>query len=348
MEIKMAENNPYAEYASTNLYDDGTGKGAVINQPIADPTLALKNQQSLRPGGAAQAAKTQEVQEEDFDYLASLFDGENLSEDFKLKAETIFQAAINEKVAAIEAQLVEAAKEVIEEQVSSKQNSIVEHVDGYLNYVINEWMQENKVAIERGLRTEIAENFINGLKSLFETSFIDVPEDKYNILDDLYEANSELQDNVNTLIKENINLKNEITARLCVEAFIEEAQGLADTQVEKLAKLAENIEFSNVDQYRQKVAILKESYFNGNSTESESKPQATNTNKYASGLNSITMLSENTGSFVAEEAQQPAMDSIVNVLSVLNKKSSGKANEITSGDRVRSLLNSGTVQDNFI
>jgi len=339
----MEKTNPYAEYSSTKLYMDATGKGAQVATPIADPVQSLKNKQTI---AAKETAVTANLQD-GVDYLASLFDGENLTEDFKLKAETIFEAAINEKVSLIEQNILAAAKEVIEEQVVSQQDMFVEQVDGYLNYVITEWMEENKVAIENGLRTEIAENFIHGLKSLFETSFIDVPQEKYNVIDDLYDANSELQENVNNLIKENINLKNEITARLCAEAFIEEAAGLADTQVEKLAKLAEGIEFSGVEQYKQKVALLKESYFGSN--REESAPVATK-NSYVQQTSRMVSLTEDTGSFVGTDVDNAGMENIVNTLSMLNrnKARTQKLDEVTSADRVRSLLNSGTVQDNFI
>ena len=320
---------------------DATGKGAKVAEPVATNAVIPQYQKPL----------AQQVQEEQVDYLANLFDGENLSEDFKLKATTIFEAAINEKVSIIEAQIIEASKEIIEEQAAAQHANLVEHVDGYLNYVISEWMEENKVAIERGLRTEIAENFMSGLKQLFETSFVSVPEDKYNLLDDLYAANAELQESTNNLIKENMALKNEINARLCAEAFIEESAGLADTQVEKLAKLAEGIEFSNVDQYRQKVALLKESYFNGGVKEEpkqvvQNKSVAAEPQQFASRM--MTMLSEDTGSFVASDVDQPAMENLVNSLSALNKGKSKKINENVAADRVRSLLNSGTVQDNFI
>lgn len=299
------QNNPYAEYSSTQLYMDAEGKGAKIAEPVADPNAAVIPQY-FKP-----LAQQQQMQEEEVDYLSSLFDGENLSEDFKLKATTIFEAAINEKVSILEQHILQAAKEVIEEQVSAQQEQLVEHVDGYLNYVISEWMQDNKVAIENGLRTEIAENFINGLKDLFETSFIDVPQEKYNILDDLYAANAELQENVNNLIKDNITLKNEITARLCAEAFIEQSSGLADTQIEKLASLAEGIEFANVDQYRQKVALLRESYFGGNSTETEEETQT----------NAVPQMDLNESvSYVSTGVESnPLIENIANQMSLFNK-----------------------------
>jgi len=328
-----AKTNPYDKYKG--LYQDATGKGAVVPEPIAAPQLAAMNMQTLRPGGAAAATQLKDDvdHKEDNDYLTSLFDGENLSEEFKEKAKTIFEAAINEKVSIIEAHIVEASKEVIQEQIAAQQDKLVEHVDGYLNYVITEWMEENKVAIERGLRTEIAENFIMGLKGLFESSFIDVPQEKYNVLDDLYEANEELQKSANELIKENIQLKNEITARLCAEAFLEQATGLADTQVEKLAKLAEGIEFNDLNQYRQKVALLKESYF-GNKTGSETATSSTQ------------MLSEDNGSYTSTSSTEtnPIMENIVNAISAINKNRPSKPafkplNDSAANARIQEIMN---------
>ena len=329
MENKMPENNPYREFKSnklheaeqdfesTQLYDDGTGRGAMIAKVVAT--------------GNPLTAKTLKD-----DYLESLFSGENLSEEFKLKATTIFEAAINEKVSLIESAIIEASKEIIEEQAAEKHNQLVEHVDGYLNYVINEWMEDNKVAIERGIRTEIAENFMNGLKQLFETSFIDVPNEKYNVLEDLYAANEELQENANTLIKENMQLKQELTLRLCAEAFIEESAGLADTQVEKLAKLAEGIDFSNVDQYRQKIALLKESYFgtNAKTVQPQSSYQSPN----------AQVLTED-GSFVGGTSEEnPVMESIVNAISSINRHRPAKPmfkpmNDSPVDSRIQQIMN---------
>jgi hypothetical protein len=122
-------------------------------------------------------------------------------------------------------------------------------------------MQENKLAVESGFRTEIAENFMMGLRELFENSFIDVPQEKYDVLDDLFAVNSELESSLNESIQENIDLKNKVLAHECAESFVELSRGLADTEVEKLAQLSENIEFNSVDQYRNKIQLLKESYF---------------------------------------------------------------------------------------
>lgn len=355
-------------YADTNLYNDGSGRGAIVNPPIAQPGTEQINMGSLRPGGSVGAVQSQgymaqqpmqsptmgmyagmgqqEQEEEDVmeeDYLNSLFNGENLSEEFKFKAKTIFEAAINEKVAFIEAHIIaaakelmaeqtQAAKEIVQETTSTSTEELVEHLDQYLSYVINEWMQENQVAIERGLRTEIAENFINQLKDLFESSFIDVPNEKYDILDDIYAANAELQNSLNNTIAENVQLRNEVTARLCAEAFIDQTSDLADTQVEKLASLAEGIEFDSVDQYRQKVALLKESYF-GRNTPAVQQPQ------------NAGFLTENSGSYVSTDSSNPIMNSVVQAISNMQRH---KPKAAQNSEKLAELINPGIVQDNFI
>lgn len=344
----MPESNPYTEYSSTDLYNDGTGKGAVIAPPISDPNTALTNQ-TTRDGKPSNSVaskgkkKKAEPAQESIDYLASLFDGEDLSEDFKFKAKTIFEAAIAEKVELIEAHILQAAKEIIEEQVTTNGEHIVEQVDTYLDYVITEWMQDNKVAVERGLRTEIAENFIGGLKNLFESSFIDVPEEKYDVLDDIFEANEELQENVNTLIKQNIELKNEIKAHLCAEAFMEQTNGLAATQVEKLAKLSEGLEFDSVEQYAHKVALLRESYFNRSVVSPKTQSQYNNTQ--------VSLTEDQSSSFVGSaESIDPMMESIVNTISLMNKNNPKveKVHSTPAASRLASVINPGIVQDNFI
>ena len=302
---------------------DTSGRGSSFIKPIATPETAAFNQQTLRAALAAVLGlggeqSDQEVQEDadadtddQVDYLASLFDGENLSEEFKSKTQVIFEAAIYEKVSLMESHMLEASKEIIEEQVTAHTENIIEQVDQYMNYVITEWMEENKIAVERGLRTEIAENFITGLKELFENSFIDVPQEKYNVLDDLFTANDDLKNNLNTVIRENVALRNEVSARLCAEAFLEEATGLADTQVEKLATLSEGLEFDNVEQYRSKVALLKESYFNVRSSS-----QRQDSSMLTEDMDSTQVLTE-----TGNGQQDSVIDSVVSAISMLNRNS---------------------------
>ena len=349
----MADKNPYAEYSSTDLYNDGTGKGAVIAPPISDAgthdsSTSEKNKLTRDAKSSKAAGQGKERTAENIDYLASLFDGEELSEDFKIKAQTIFEAAIAEKVSIIESHILEAAKEIIEEQIVEHGTDLVEQVDSYLDYVISEWMEENKVAVERGLRTEIAENFIMGLKNLFENSFIDVPQEKYNVLDDLFGANEELQENVNSLIKQNMDLKNEIKAHLCAEAFMEETSGLAATQVEKLAKLSEGLEFDSVDQYRQKVALLRESYFNRHSQAQQTHvPQQPQQAVVPQSLVEDSQF----GSYVGNDgSSDPLMETVVNTISLLqkNQPKAEKVHSSHAAQRLTSLINPGIVQDNYI
>jgi len=341
-------------YSDSKLYDDGSGRGAVINQPLSTPELAMKNMQTLRPGGAAYVqlpngaqvapamnAEDSEENEEtnltDDDYLASLFNGENLSEEFMTKAATIFEAAINEKVSIIEKSMIEAAKEIIEEQVNQKTESLTEQLDNYLNYVITEWMEENKVAVERGLRTEIAEHFMVGLKELLDETFIDVPEEKYDILDEMTSANEELQTQLNEQIKKNIELSNEITARLCTEAFFEISSGLTDTETEKLATLAEGIEFGSVDQYKDKVKLLKESYFNKKSTSNSSTQQ--------------NLVEENLNPKAINESVDPTMTSLVNAIGRLNKnrqKSIPVVSESSNAGKLLNMINPNIATDQYI
>lgn len=260
-------------YSSPGLYSDVNGRGAVIGT-LQTQDNSLRNKSSLRPGGSVnQPAQLGELERDEEmtqsesiatdieNTLNSLFENSGASEEFVQKIKTVFTAALNEKVSLIEQAILEASKEIIEQKIQENIGQVVEHVDQYLSYVVEEWSKENQLAIENGFRTEIAENFILGLKELFENSFIDVPQEKYDILDDLFSANAELEKAANTALSENMQLRNEILAHQCAESFIEISEGLADTEIEKLAKLSESLEFDSVDQYAQKVQILKESYF---------------------------------------------------------------------------------------
>jgi hypothetical protein len=341
-------------YSDPRLYDDGSGRGAVVNTPIATPELAMKNMQTRRPGGAAyvqlpggpgqvkaNVAANEDIetdeQETQPDYLESLFDGENLSEEFMQKTAVIFEAAINEKVAIIEQSILEAAKEIIEEQVEQKTQHLTEQLDNYLNYVITEWMEENQVAVERGLRTEIAEHFMVGLKELLSETFIDVPEEKYDVLDEMATANEELQNQLNEQIKKNIELSNEITARLCAESFMEISGGLTDTEVEKLAQLAEGIEFSNVQQYSEKVKLLKESYFNHQPKSVAEINQQQNLFEESNDPRAFT--------------STPEMSALVNAMSRINKNAKPapkKIDEKTNAGKLLNMINPNIVSDQYI
>ena len=185
----------------------------------------------------------------------------DLSEEFKDKAATIFETAvktrIKEQTKILEAQYEEkltSEKETIKEAMTEK-------VDSYLNYVVEEWMKENELAVERGIRTEIAEDFITGLKDLFKEHYIDVPEEKYNVLDDLTNQNKKLEDKLNEQIEKNVELSKKVSDADKATIVAEVSDDLADTETEKFEKMAENVEYESADKFREKLETIKESYF---------------------------------------------------------------------------------------
>ena len=195
------------------------------------------------------------------EHLVAMFDGEDLSEEFKDKAVAIFEAAINERYDAIVARLEEAYVETIEENTQKILDELAERVNDYISYIAEEWLQENRLIAESGIKVEIAENFLQGMKGLFEENFIQVPEEKIDLIAELEESTEELKNEINEKFEENVALRKEITALRCNDIFESYCNGLADTQVEKLRTLAEGIEFDSEDMFENKLAVLKESYF---------------------------------------------------------------------------------------
>ena len=191
-----------------------------------------------------------------------------LSDEFKGKAETIFEAAIKSKLSEEIDRLETKYEEELAEEVASTKADLVEKVDNYLNYVVEQWMDDNKLAIQTGLRTEIAENFMNSLKDLFTESYIEVPEAKVDLVDELAAQVDELEEANNDVIKKNIEMTEELEALKRDKVIAEASEGLAATQVEKLKKLAEDVDFDNEETFAQKVATIKESYFTKKTTES--------------------------------------------------------------------------------
>ena len=185
----------------------------------------------------------------------------DLSEEFKDKAATIFETAvrtrIKEQTKILEAQF----EEKLSTEKETMKEAMVEKVDSYLNYVVEEWMKENELAVERGIRTEIAEDFITGLKDLFKEHYIDVPEEKYNVLDDLTNQTKDLESKLNEQIEKNVNLTKEVNDSERTNLVAEVSADLADTEKEKFASMAENVEFESAPKFREKLETIKESYF---------------------------------------------------------------------------------------
>jgi len=184
-----------------------------------------------------------------------------LSDEFKGKAETIFEAAIKSKLAEEIDRLEEKYDEELAEEVATTKAELVEKVDSYLNYVVENWMEENKLAVQSGLRTEIAEGFMNNLKDLFAESYIEVPESKVDLVDELAESVEELETALNETTAKSIEMQGELEDLQREKIVREHASGLAETQVEKLMKLAEDLDFEDWDTFSTKVVQIKESYF---------------------------------------------------------------------------------------
>ena len=191
----------------------------------------------------------------------ALLGGEELSEGFKEKAKTIFEAAINAKVASIREELEQTYAAALAEEVEEVKAEIAERVDSYLEYVSEEWFSANELAIEHGLKTEMTESFLSGMKGLFEDHYVSIPEDKYDVLESMVEKLDEMENKLNEQIERNISLNKRLAESVADGILDQVSEGLAATQKEKLASLAESVEFESEIQYREKLETLKESYF---------------------------------------------------------------------------------------
>ena len=211
--------------------------------------------------------KKEEVEEYNMeDDVNALLGGEELSEDFKAKAKTIFEAAINSKVAEIRATIEEEHEARIAEELAEEKEALQERVDSYLEYVSDEWMEENQLAIEHGLKTELTESFLSGMKSLFEENYVTIPDDKYDVLESMVEKLDDMETKLNEQIEKNIGLNKRLSESVADGILDTVSDGLAATQKEKLASLAESVEFEGETEYREKLETLKESYFPKSST----------------------------------------------------------------------------------
>ena len=191
----------------------------------------------------------------------ALLAGEELSEEFQEKARTIFETAINAKVATIREELETKYAEKFAEEVASAKESLAERVDSYLEYVADEWMSENQLAVEAGLKDDMTESFLTGMKSLFEEHYVTIPEEKYNVFESMVEKLDDMETKLNEQIEKNITLNARLSESSAEGILNDVSEGLAQTQKEKLASLAESVEFESEEQYRGKLETLKESYF---------------------------------------------------------------------------------------
>ena len=247
---------------------DVVNKGA----KSADPMKGMKEEEEVSAEATIEEEEvsTEEVVAEEESTVAeydieedvnALLGGEELSEDFKEKAKTIFEAAINSKISGIKEELEAQYQEKLAEEIEAAKESLAERVDSYLEYVADEWFEENALAVETGLKTEMTESFLEGMKGLFEEHYVTIPEDKYDVLESMVEKLDDMETKLNEQIEKNISLNGRLSEATAEGILDQVSEGLAQTQKEKLASLSESVEFESEGQYREKLETLKESYF---------------------------------------------------------------------------------------
>ena len=195
------------------------------------------------------------------DDVNALLGGEELSEEFKEKAKTIFETALKTKVAEVRKLLEQQYEEKLGEEIIEAKEALAERVDSYLEYVADEWFTENQLAVENGLKEELTQSFLGGMKSLFEEHYVQIPEDKYDVLESMVEKLDDMESKLNEQIEKNISLNKRLAESVADGILDEVSEGLASTQKEKLASLAESVEFESENNYREKLETLKQSYF---------------------------------------------------------------------------------------
>ena len=289
---------------------DVVNKGA----KAAEPMKGMKEEEQLDTEEVIEeeeVATEEVVAEEETETVAeydieedvnALLGGEDLSEDFKAKAKTIFEAAINTKVAEVKEALEAQYQEQLADRLVEATEELKERVDSYLEYVADEWVNENELAIEQGLKSEMTESFLGGMKSLFEEHYVTIPEDKYDVLESMVEKLDDMETKLNEQIEKNIGLNKRLAESSADSILTQVSEGLAQTQKEKLASLSESVEFESEEEYREKLETLKESYFS-------SKPQSSSAK--------TETLSE--GVDVAAESYTGSMDAYLRTLGSFSK-----------------------------
>jgi hypothetical protein len=247
----------------------------LVAEGFSEDEIAQAIEENFEFGEEAELME-EEVAEEEVQYevdmsehVEALLEGEELSEEFKQKALTIFEAAVKQKVEAEIALMEQAFAETLEEEVAAIQEELSSNVDDYLNYVTEQWINENEVAIEAGLRTELTEDFISGLKTLFAEHYIDIPEDKVSVIEELGAQVEALEAKLNEEIDRSVTLNKMLAESKKFEVIASAVDGLTDTQAEKLKSLAESVEFTSVDEFATKVTTIRENYFPTGSVKSD-------------------------------------------------------------------------------
>ena len=202
-----------------------------------------------------------QIEEEIEEDVNALLSGEELSEDFKVKAKTVFEAALNARTEQIEEAIAYQYEQKLAEEVEVIREALTDRLDAYLEYVSEEWLQENALEVEQGLKTEMTESFLQGMKGLFEDHYVTIPEDRYDVLESMVEKLDDMESKLNEQIHRNVALNRRLAESVTEVIFAEVSEGLALSQKDKLASLAENVEFDSEGSYREKLVTLRESYF---------------------------------------------------------------------------------------
>ena len=272
----------------------------IAEEPQTDEETVVEEETAEEEAVVAEAPEYEEISiEEDVDALVA---GEELSEEFKEKAKTILEAAIKGKVSQIKETLETEYDAKLLEEVEEIKGALNERIDSYLEYVADEWFAENQLAVQGGLKEELTESFMTGLKSLFEEHYVSIPEEKYDVLESMVEKLDDMESKLNEQIEKNVSLNKRLAESVADGIFDQISEGLADTQKEKLATLSESVEFDSEDQYREKLETLKESYFPG-----KSAPTTTKTETLSEGLEA------------APEVHSGSMAAYLKTMSMVNK-----------------------------
>ena len=283
----------------------GMGMGYGQQMPPEEPEMEEEEEEEEEED--SEVAEVEEQAKAQFrSALVELLGEEVATNNFLNKLEGIFEAAVQDRVNLHVNKTVSHLDNNVKVYLNNVTNTLVEKVDDYLDYVVEEWVTENKVAVEQGIKTQIAENFINGLKNLFENHYINVPDEKYDVLDEIYEQNQKLQNSLNHAINENISIKKEKSLTECAGIFVAETKDLADTQMVKLQNLMENVSFTTPEEYRNKLLAIKNNYL---SSQSSVRPRP-----------ALQQINEEMTFSPVKEIESSTVEGYASVIGKLNKK----------------------------
>lgn len=254
-------------------------KGMKEDEEIVDEVI--EEEEVTTDEVVAEEETTEEVEVDIEEDVNALFGGEDLSEEFKEKAKLVFETALNAKVSEVKEALEAKYQETLDERIAEEKASLSERVDNYLEYVADEWFTENALAVEQGLKTDMTESFLSGMKSLFEEHYVTIPDDKYDVLESMVEKLDDMETKLNEQIEKNVSLNSRLGESVANGILESVSEGLASTQKEKLASLSQSVEFDGEESYREKLETLRESYFS-----SKAKSPAAKSDTISEGVDS--------------------------------------------------------------